>query len=249
MTRHRKRDSSKPRDFTAHARERVINWQKQHGITVLDDNPAKMALRLFVQHGCDPVQLLELLRVYALGHSDTFEIATSKAEKAREKVMRVVRLLRKAAIALRELAILPELPEGEADDADAILEMADNLESYLKVIEWGEAYKKKFGRTLAYLVLASKLVLLRTGRMHFDQLSELLNPILQKHQPNRKERTPDAFRKQVARFDRRYPEIVEELTDLSDKGDSLQNYVESWLTTWKQLEASVWNEKGVRNRP
>ena len=154
--------------------------------------------------------------------------------------MRVVRLLRKAARELRELAILPRLPEGEADEVDGILETADNLESYLKVIEWGESYKKRFGRTVVYLVLASKLVLIRTGKAHFNHLSKLLKPILRKSQPDRPALKPDAFRRQVARFNQRYPEIEEELAISPEQnGYILNKKLAEWLTAWNKLETSV----------
>jgi hypothetical protein len=112
-----------------------------------------------------------------------------------------------------------------------MLEYAQYLDIYLDFEEPLAAFSKSFGGTLIFLVLASALVKSTTGKCHYATLADLLGPLT----PGSDERrilTSDAVRRKITRFQKRYPELAEQLSSPR----KLRQLIKEELKSWSQQE-------------
>jgi hypothetical protein len=154
---------------TARTKQEIREWEEKSKIFISQRSDALAALALLHEKGCDPVQILELLRIYRTAKSLPYEAAKKAAKARRKKVKKLVARLKKDA----DLA--SDLFDSDPPISEELLTMADNVVGLNRIHEEGSyQFTKKFGGTVLFLVLASKLIVAATNRAHYKEVANIL---------------------------------------------------------------------------
>ena len=182
---------------TARTKETIRRWEEEFQIFISQRSHSLAALVRLHDEGCDPIQLLELLRIYRSQKSLPYEEAKKHAAARRRKVGRFVDRLKK------DSALASELFDDDPPLAEELLTMADNVAGLHRVHE-ETSYKftKKFGGTLLFLVLASKLIEATTKRPHYKEQALILEaiPAVKSGSKKRSPLNAKNVQKQISRY-------------------------------------------------
>jgi hypothetical protein len=153
----------------AETREEIRKWEEKFQIFIPQRSKSLAALVSLREKGCDPVQLLELLRIYRSPKSLPYKEAKRHAEARRKKVTELVDRLNRDAI------LASELFDSDPPLSEELAKMADNVVG-LNRIHQEASYKftRKFGGTVLFLVLASRLIMATTKRPHYKEQALIL---------------------------------------------------------------------------
>ncbi len=154
---------------TARTKEEIRKWEEKFQIFVSKRSTSLAALAVLHQKGCDPVQLLELLRIYRSPKSLPYEESKKAAKARRKKVKELVARLKKDA------ALASDLFDSDPPIANELLTMANNVARLNRIHEEASyQFTKKFGGTVLFLVLATKLIVATTKRPHYKEVADIL---------------------------------------------------------------------------
>ena len=216
---------SKTTGDTARTKEEICSWEKTHGIEIEETSlKALNALAALHAKGCNPVRLLELLRIYSSQRSQPYVNAEKRAKARLRMLDKLVKELREAATTASALL------DCDPPIAEELVTMADNVEG-LRWIYEDNSFTREFGGTLVFLALAFRLIKAKTHKPHYKQILDILEVFTPDEADGSTVKSEDAIRHQVNRFQERNPGAIGRHFDREP-----EKVIQLWLNAWYSIE-------------